>query len=119
MLQIDITAKSKSKNLKKKKKKKKKNMQKELKSTKEITGKCVCKTLCPQSHACPYHLSQLSLIGIIQSNIHTILRIGNQGIYIMYPNCMPRIMILAQAVLQIFCSQCFFTIQIDKVGKMR
>ena len=37
----------------------------------------------------------------------------------MYPNCMPDIMILAQAVLQIFCSQGRFTSQNDKVGKGR
>ena len=29
----------------------------------------------------------------------------------MYPNCMPDIMILAQAILQIFCWQCCFTTQ--------
>ena len=38
-------------------------------------------------------------------------------IYITYPNCTPDIMILAQAVLQIFCSQGCFTTQNDKVGK--
>ena len=48
---------------------------------------------------------------IIQSNIERILWKVNQVIYIMYPNCMPDIMILAQAVLQIFCSQGCFTIQ--------
>ena len=37
----------------------------------------------------------------------------------MYPNCMPDIMILAQVVLQIFCSQCCFTTQNDKVWKGR
>ena len=40
-------------------------------------------------------------------------------IYIMYPNCVPDIMILAQVVLQIFCSQGCFTTQNDKVGKVR
>ena len=39
------------------------------------------------------------------------------GMYIMYPNCRPNIMILAQAVLQIFCSQGCFTTQNDKVEK--
>ena len=34
----------------------------------------------------------------------------------MYPNCVPDIMILPQAVLQIFCSQGCFTTQND-VGK--
>ena len=33
----------------------------------------------------------------------------------MYSNCMPDVMILAQAVLQIFCSQSCFTIQNAKV----
>ena len=37
----------------------------------------------------------------------------------MYPNCMPDTMILNQAVLQIFCSQCCFTIQNAEVGKGR
>ena len=35
----------------------------------------------------------------------------------MYPNCIPDIMILAQAALQIFCSQDCFTTQNDKVRK--
>ena len=35
----------------------------------------------------------------------------------MCPNCIPDIMILAEAVLQIFCSQGFFTTYNDKVGK--
>ena len=56
--------------------------------------------------------------GIIQSNIHRILW-KVQIIYIMYPNCMPDTMILAQAVLQIFCWQSYFTIQNAKVGKGR
>ena len=47
--------------------------------------------------------------GIIQSNIHRILPKINQ--VIMYPNCLPDIMILAQAVLQIFMSQDCFTLQ--------
>ena len=34
-----------------------------------------------------------------------ILRTVNQVIYTMYPNCMPYIMTIAQAVRQIFCSQ--------------
>ena len=53
-----------------------------------------------------YHLRLLSLIGksgIIQSNIYRILRKVNQVICIMYSNSMPDIMILAQAVLQIYC----------------
>ena len=43
--------------------------------------------------------------GHIKSNIHRNLRNVNQVIRIMYPNCMLDIMTLAQAVLQIFCSQ--------------
>ena len=46
--------------------------------------------------------------GIIQSNFVRILWKVNQVIYIMYPNCKPDIMILAQAVLKIFCSQACF-----------
>ena len=57
--------------------------------------------------------------GIIQSNIHRILWKVNQVIYIMNPNYMPDIMILAQAILQIFCWQGCFTIQNAKVGKGR
>ena len=57
--------------------------------------------------------------GIFQSNFDRLLCLVNQVIYIMYPNCMPDIMILAQAVLQIFGSQGCFTIQNDKVGKGR
>ena len=49
--------------------------------------------------------------GIIQSNIHRMFRKVNQVIYILYPNCMPNIIILAQAVLQIFMSKGCFTIQ--------
>ena len=52
---------------------------------------------------------------ILQSNIHRILQKLNQVIYIMYPNCMPDIMTLAQAVLQIFMSYGCFTIQDAKV----
>ena len=40
-------------------------------------------------------------------------------IYIMYPNCMSDIMIIAQAFLRIFCSQGYFSTQNDKVGKGR
>ena len=52
--------------------------------------------------------------GIIQSNFYRVLWKVNQVISIMYPNCMPDIMILAQVVLQIFCSQGCFTTQNDK-----
>ena len=54
---------------------------------------------------CPTNFFKVGGIkrGIIQSNIHRILRKVNQVICIMYPNSIPDIMILAQAVLQIFC----------------
>ena len=54
---------------------------------------------------------------IIQSNFDRILWKVNQVIYIMYRNCMPDIMMLAQAVLQLFCSQGCFTTQNDKSRK--
>ena len=54
--------------------------------------------------------------GIIQSNFARIFRKVNQVIYIMYPNCVPDIMILAQAVLQLFCLQGCFSTQNNQVG---
>ena len=48
---------------------------------------------------------------VIQSSIHRTLWNVNQVIYIMFPNSMPDIVILAQAVLQMFCWQGCFTIQ--------
>ena len=57
--------------------------------------------------------------GIITSNIHRFLWKVNQVIYIMYLNCMIDAMILAQAVLQVFCWQDCFTIWNAKVGKGR
>ena len=57
--------------------------------------------------------------GIIQSNFDRILCKVNQVIYVMYPNCVLDIMILAQVVLQVFCSQGCFTTQTAKVGKGR
>ena len=54
---------------------------------------------------------------IIQSNLDRILGKINGVIYIMYPNCMPDIMILAQAILRIFCSEGCFSTQNDKVAK--
>ena len=57
--------------------------------------------------------------GIIQSNIHRILRKVNQVIHIMYLNCMIDAIILAQAVLQVFCWQDCFTVRNAKVGKGR
>ena len=57
--------------------------------------------------------------GVIQSNVEGILCIVNQVICIMYPNCIPNIMILVQTVLQIFCSHGCLTTQNAKVGKGR
>ena len=42
---------------------------------------------------------------IIHSNIYRILPEDNQAIYTLDTICMPNIMTLAQAVLQIFCSK--------------
>ena len=68
-----------------------------------ILAQAVLQIFCSQG---PLLVKCLSLRrGIIQSNIHRILWKVNQIIYIMYPNCMPDIMILAQAVLKIFCWQ--------------
>ena len=53
------------------------------------------------------------------SNIHRFLRKNNQAICIMCPNSMHDIMILAQAVLQIFCGQDCFTTQNAEVRKGR
>ena len=50
---------------------------------------------------------------IIQSHIYRILLIVNQVIYTLDTICEPNIMTLAQAVLQIFCSQGCFTTQND------
>ena len=82
-----------------------------------ILAQAVLQILCWQS---PLWVKCLSLKrGIIQSNIHRILRKVNQVIYIMYLNCMIDAIILAQAVLQIFCCQNCFTIRNAKVGKGR
>ena len=48
---------------------------------------------------------------IIHSNIYRILPKVNQVIYTLDTICMPNIMTLAQAVFQIFCSQCCFSTQ--------
>ena len=56
---------------------------------------------------------------IIQSNFDRILWKVNQVIYIIHPNCMPDIVFVAQAVLQIFCSQGCFTTQNGQVEKGR
>ena len=80
-----------------------------------ILAQAVLQILCSQG---PLWVKCLSLKrGIIQSNLDRILWKVNQVIYIMYPNCMPDIMILAQAVLQIFCSQGFFPHKTTKSEK--
>ena len=48
---------------------------------------------------------------IIQSNIYRILPKVNQVIYTLDTICMPNIMTLTQAVLQIFCSQCLLWVK--------
>ena len=68
-----------------------------------ILGQGVLQLFCSQ---CPLWLKWLSLKrGLIQTNIHRILRKYNQVICIMCPNSMPDIMILAQGFLQLFCWQ--------------
>ena len=74
-----------------------------------ILAQVVLHVFCSQG---PLWLKCLSMKrGIIQSNIHRILWKPNQIIYLMYSNCLPDIMIQAQMLLQIFCSQGCFTIQ--------
>ena len=80
-----------------------------------ILAPVVIQIPCSQS---PLWLKCLSLKrGIIQLTIHKILRKVNQVTWFMYPNSMHGIMNLAQAVLQIFCWQDYFTTQDAKVGK--
>ena len=94
----------------------------------------VYETLCPQHMLAPKDNLQMTIFcsiplekspcslsparGIIQSNFDRIVWKINQVIYIMYPNCMTDIMILAQALLQIFCPG-WFTTQTAKVEKGR
>ena len=77
-------------------------------------AQAVLQIFCSQ---CPLWIKFLSpKREIIQSNFVKV----NQVTYFMYPNCMPDIMIVvAQAVLQIFCSHGCFSTQNDKVGKGR
>ena len=80
-----------------------------------VLAQAVIQIFCSQ---CPLWLKCVSLQrGIILSNIQIMLCKVNQVVYIMYPNCMPDITILAQAVLQIYMSQDCFTINNSKVGK--
>ena len=80
-------------------------------------AQAVLQIFCSQG---PLWIKYLSLKSrIIQSNFDRILWKVNQVIYIVYPICLPDIMVLAQAVLQIFCSQCCFSTQNDRVGKGR
>ena len=57
------------------------------------------------SQGCFPHKTTNRKRGIIQSNIYRILLIVNQSIYTLDTICEPNIMTLAQALLQIFCSQ--------------
>ena len=78
-----------------------------------ILAQAVLEIFCSQG---PLWVKCISLKrGIIQSKFDRILWKVNQVIYIMYPNCMAYIKILAQALLQIFCSQSCSTTQNAKV----
>ena len=81
-----------------------------------ILAQAVLQIFCSQD---PLLVKCLSLKRGISQSILTILFKVNQMIYIMYLNCMPDIMILAQVVLQIFCSQGCITTQNDKVRKVK
>ena len=84
-------------------------------STNKITRAGVYKTLCPQLMLAPKDKLEAMLLyytkcqswerEIIQPNIHRILPKVDQVIYTLDTICLPSIMILAEAVLQIFCSQ--------------
>ena len=75
-----------------------------------ILAQAVLQLFCWQVSIGLQYISQKR--AIIQSNIHRSLQEVNQVICIMYPNSLPDIMILvAQAVLQIFCWQYCFIIQ--------
>ena len=80
-----------------------------------ILAQRVLQIFCTQG---PLWLKYLSLIKG-QSNIHSILWKVNQVIYTMYPNCMPDIISLVQAVLQTFCSQSCFSTKYAKLRKGR
>ena len=82
-----------------------------------ILAQAVLQILCWQGHLWVKCLSLEK--GIIQSNIHRILRKVNQIICIMSLNHMIDAIILAQSVLQIFCWQDCFTTRNAKVGKGR
>ena len=81
----------------------------------EETRAGVYETLCPQHMFAPkdnletmflyYTKCQSWKREIIQQYVHRILPKVNQVIYTLDTICVPNIMIQAQAVLQIFCSQ--------------
>ena len=75
-------------------------------TTKNSARKCVCKKLCPQSYACPTRLSlynnAMSEKRLIWPSLHVYS--NKQVIFNLDLNCLPNIIGLAQAVLQIFCS---------------
>ena len=68
-----------------------------------ILAQAVLQILCWQGPLWVKCLSQKR--GIIQSNIHIILRKVNQVINIIYLNCIINAIVVAQAVLKIFCWQ--------------
>ena len=90
-----------------------------LKNSWRKTGAPRNETLCPQHTLVPKdNLQRVNLCSIpleespcrkreiIHSNVYRILPKVNQVIYTLDTIRMPNIMTLAQAVLQIFCSQC-------------
>ena len=70
-----------------------------------ILAKAILKIFCSQ--AVPIHNAYVRKRGITPPKIYEIGSNVNQFIYILVCNYMPNIMILAKAVLQIFCSQGF------------
>ena len=72
-----------------------------------ILAQTVLKIFCWQDSIGLQYISQKS--GIIQSNNHRISQKVNRVICIMHPNSMPDMMILAWAVLHIFCWQLYCT----------
>ena len=71
----------------------------------------------PPPHSPPTTCLPLKIIDA-SSIFYGICPKTDQVIYTSYSNCMPDIMILAQAVLQLFCSQVSFTTQYAKVIRL-
>ena len=68
-------------------------------------------------HYAPNHMLAPKITEAL-SEFYGIYPETDQVIYTMDPNCMP-IMILAQAVILLFCSEVSFTTQYGKAGKGR